>query len=112
MARSSSTWVKGRSGNPRGRPRRGSCLADLLRRELDRAGPAGVAQKEAIVNKLVELAFEGDLRAIDMIFDRLEGRPAQRQELTGAEGAPLLVGRMSDDEIREHLARVLHGLQE
>ena len=109
MPVTSTSWKKGQSGNPRGRPRRGSCLADLLRRELDRADSAGVPHKQAIVSRLVELACEGSLPAIQQIFDRLEGRPTQRQEVGGTEGGPLLVGRMSDEERREYLRRILGG---
>jgi hypothetical protein len=60
----------------------------------------------------VEAGCEGDLRAIGLIFDRIDGKAVQRQEVTGAEGAPLLVGRMSDEERREYLEHVLHALQE
>jgi Family of unknown function (DUF5681) len=107
------SWKKGQSGNPRGRPRRGSCLADLLRRELERTGPAGVTHKEALVNALVETACEGDLRAIDMIFDRVEGRPKQRQEVSGPEAGPLLLGaHISDEELIDMIRRILRQQDE
>jgi hypothetical protein len=108
MPVTSTSWKKGQSGNPRGRPRRGLCLSDLLRKELDRTGPAGVAHKEALVSALVEAACEGDLRAIDMIFDRLEGRPAQRHEVGGPDAGPILLGaHISDEERIDMMRRIL-----
>jgi len=105
MARSATTWVKGESGNLRGRPRRGSALADMLRAELDRTDSAGVPHKEALVSALVEAACEGDLRAIALIFDRLEGRPAQRHEVGGPDAGPILLGAHIGDEERLDMLR-------
>lgn len=78
MAANRTTWRRGVSGNPHGRPRRGMALSDLLRRKLaEKAqGPDGrtVTRGELVAEALLTLAVGGDLDAIRLIFDRLEGR--------------------------------------
>ncbi len=43
-----------------------------------------------IVTKLISLAKAGDFRAIESIADRLDGKPTQRSEITGADGGPVI----------------------
>jgi hypothetical protein len=61
-------WTKGRSGNPKGRPKRGRSFSDAL----DAKGTA---------EELAELAWKaaraGEPWAIQMIYNRLEPQPAQ-----------------------------------
>jgi hypothetical protein len=83
-------WPKGVSGNPGGRPRRGQALADLLRAELDKAGPDGRSRGERIARKLVELAEGGDVRAIRECYDRVLGRPGQVLRLDRVRDCPEL----------------------
>ncbi len=42
------------------------------------------------VQQLLDLAAEGDLNALTMIRDTLDGKPKQQTEVTGADGAPLV----------------------
>lgn len=42
-----------------------------------------------LADKLVTLAMSGDLGALKELGDRLEGKPAQAVEMTGAEGGPV-----------------------
>src|SRR5689334_17936258 len=64
---------KGRSGNPRGRPKRPTDLASLLTRALDRRVPSDdnhtETQREAIIAALVEKSVAGDLRATKLLFE-------------------------------------------
>jgi hypothetical protein len=99
-------WKPGQSGNPNGRPRKGKCLSDALQKRLKKKREDGRTSNQAIVDRLVTAAEEGDLRAIEGIFNRLEGTPTQSIEHTGPSGGPLLIGRMSDEEIRELIHRV------
>ena len=71
-------WVKGQSGNPRGRPRKGRALADLIRQRLDKA---------AFAKKLCEYAT-GDgidastqLAAMKLVLSHLDGLPVARKEI-------------------------------
>ena len=80
----SSRWKPGHSGNPRGRPRRGTALSDQLRARL--SGLDG----GKLVDVLVKLALKGNLAAIVACLDRLEGKPAQTLHVAGGD-APRVV---------------------
>lgn len=45
----------------------------------------------AIANKLYEMAAEGDMSAIKEIGDRLDGKAIATQEVTGSDGAPMVM---------------------
>jgi len=65
MGKNDTTWKPGQSGNPAGRPKKGETLTDILNERLD---------KEAFVNKVIELAQSGDRKAIELIWERVEGK--------------------------------------
>jgi len=71
----------GVSGNPNGRPKKENCVSDLLRSKGDELQPDGKTKLQAVIDTLYDRANEGELKAIDMIFDRLEGKPAQKVEV-------------------------------
>ncbi|MFB3778333.1 MAG: DUF5681 domain-containing protein [Bryobacteraceae bacterium] len=63
-------WKKGcPRSNPRGRPRKGHSIADQLR-----AAASGPARKR-LVRSLIEKAENGNLRAIELLFAYLLGKP-------------------------------------
>lgn len=72
-------WVKGVSGNPKGRPRKGKTLTDILEKELRKKNvrtPEGdIPAKEALARKIIALAIDGDVAALKYIFDRVDGKP-------------------------------------
>ncbi len=70
------TWVKGQSGNPNGRPRTGRALAEALRAVGEEDG-----NLEAVARKVWELAKEGNLRAIGLLAERLDGKPQKGEEV-------------------------------
>ena len=74
-------WKKGQSGNPKGRPRHDKCITDLLKLKGDEIKKDGRTKLQAVIETLYARAQEGDLKAIDMIFDRVEGKPAQKLEV-------------------------------
>lgn len=83
-------FQKGASGNPTGRPK--SNLLTLLSLKLDRIDPAtGVSYAQVLVDKLIEMAREGDFEAQEMIWNRLEGKVTDSLELGGKGGGPLSV---------------------
>ena len=59
MAINKTSWGKGRSGNPRGRPRSGEELGALLRAVVDR---------KRLAEKLCELCYAGDVQAMRLLL--------------------------------------------
>ena len=68
MAKTSTSWKPGQSGNPKGRPRRESSLVQILNKRIDRrSGPGTIKQR--IADRLIAEAMAGNLYAIGKIFD-------------------------------------------
>jgi hypothetical protein len=66
-------WVKGQSGNPKGRPPKGQAFADLLH-ELLEEDRNGKTTRRVICEKVVEHAVKGDMHAIQWVVDRTDGK--------------------------------------
>ena len=71
-----SRWKKGQSGNPNGRR---NAYTDLIK-EFSFQKVNDRERREIIVNKLFQLAERGDLNAMKMVIERLEGKSVERQE--------------------------------
>jgi len=71
-------WRPGCSGNPRGRPRRGESLAELLRsvlaEKVEIEGGRRVTRARLVAETLVAKAIEGNVPAIRVVFERIEGK--------------------------------------
>lgn len=68
-------WVKGQSGNPAGRPRRGQSFADALRRALRERDPETKRTRlQQVAEAAVQKAIAGDLDAIRFIAERIDGK--------------------------------------
>ena len=84
-------FQKGKSGNPKGRPKKlpqlDVLLADVLGDEQD-----GITAAQAILMKLRQQALKGDRRAAEILLDRAYGKATQRTEITGADGSNLIEG--------------------
>jgi hypothetical protein len=76
-------------GNKNSGRRQEKPFADALRMEVKAAGTNHKALR-VIACKLVELAMDGNLDAIKVLADRLDGKPIQQQILSGDEEAPLI----------------------
>lgn len=67
-------FTKGKSGNPGGRPKAEVCLTTLLRAALAEKDVEGKRTKaRAVVDALLATAIEGNAKAIEQIFDRIDG---------------------------------------
>jgi len=68
----------GQSGNPEGRPKGSRNLSTILKAMLEEEvlDDSGVKKpfQDIIIAKLVKLARDGDLKAIQEIYDRVEGK--------------------------------------
>lgn len=64
----------GVSGNPNGR--HGS-LADLFRELANAKNTTGRSRHEAILDKVLRMAENGSLKAAEMYFSRIEGKPKE-----------------------------------
>ena len=71
-------WKPGQSGNPNGRR---NAYTDLIK-EFSFTKVNEIERRERVVSKLFQLAERGDLRAIQFIIERLEGKALERQERT------------------------------
>ena len=69
-------WQKGQSGNPNGRPK--ISLTEEIKRNLSQEVTLTDGKKvkvcEAVIQALVRKAVKGDLKAIDMLLDRNDGK--------------------------------------
>ena len=76
-------FEKGKSGNPKGRPKGSSSIKDHLRRIGDEIlEGSDMSKDEAIMRKVYKLAFEGQPWAVQFIADRKEGKPHQSVDIT------------------------------
>ena len=94
-------FLPGQSGNPNGRPRtRG--LVSSLRAKMADIGSDGRSLEDRLVGVLVQEALKGRQRlaAVEVIFDRLEGRASQHIQIADVTKE---LRQKSDDELRFHL---------
>ena len=93
------TWVKGQSGNPNGRPKKGKTWSEIANDLLDSNEIMIVYStskdikdlhlkvdknktiRHAIVSALINEAMSGNIQAIKELYDRTEGKPAQKLEI-------------------------------
>jgi hypothetical protein len=70
-------FAPGRSGNPAGRPK-GESLTASLRRYLDGEDKDGRPRAERFAEKLAEMVLLGDIQAMKMVLDRIDGKAVDR----------------------------------
>lgn len=93
-------FKKGESGNPGGRLK-DKAFTDAVRLALhDEDAVSGKKKLRAIAEKLVNEAVSGASWAVQMVADRIEGKPVQSVEV----GKPGDFEQMSDDELETFIA--------
>ncbi len=82
-------FPKGTSGNPKGRPKKGTTWKDVITRATNQVRLVeadGKKQKqrvkELIIKKQIELAMAGDKHATKFLAEREEGMPRQSIDYT------------------------------
>lgn len=71
-------FQKGKSGNPNGRPKRGTSISDIIRAKGE-ANNAEMYEKLSAV--IWARALAGDTSFVAMILDRMEGKALERVQL-------------------------------
>lgn len=71
--------------------KRGRVIRDAFSRALELHKPADQREAlDAVVKSVIAEAMNGNMVAAKEIFDRLEGKPVQQTELTGADGGEII----------------------
>lgn len=98
-------WKKGQSGNPNGRPKKDASLTSLMKEMLDKpadyiapgATPDDKTWRQVITKALFTKAAKGDVKAIELVLDRTEGKVPASFDGTGlVEGVPTFLLWMAD----------------
>ncbi len=125
-------WKPGQSGNPNGRPPGTFGLTNILRETInnglnfqiytgelinEKNEPTGKTVRirvqhptgKAIASKVLKMAAKGNMRAIEFVFDRLEGKQTQPIEV---ENKPVIyqppeaLSKMSNKQLIEQLKQL------
>lgn len=99
-------WKPGQSGNPRGRPKKR--LIDEALEDLLANNDAEAARDVAAA--LLKRARNGDLRAIQLIAERTQGKPMRAVEISGPDGGALQLDLMTDEELDQRINELLAKL--
>ncbi|MEK7500022.1 MAG: hypothetical protein AAB649_05455, partial [Patescibacteria group bacterium] len=110
-------WPKGKSGNPKGAPKRGESWTEIIKRygemtpgeaaqesiELARRFLAigeGVTLKQAVVLRVyAALLFEPQAGLLNAFMERAEGAVARRLEHSGPDGGPIQYASLTNAEL-------------
>lgn len=73
----------GQSGNPAGKPKGIRHMSTLLEEAIKKvAEDTGTPEDIAIIKTVIDRAKKGDMKAIEHIWDRLEGKAPQSIDIT------------------------------
>ncbi len=85
-------WKPGQSGNPNGRPPKGYSITDTVREMMANSPEA----KEKLSKKVLEKALEGDLKAVELLWAYMDGKPTQTSNINLQENPEEKVKRTLD----------------
>ena len=100
-------WKPGQSGNPGGRPK--GRLIDEALEELLLENDSELAL--AIAKKLLSRAKSGEVKAIQLVVERVQGKPKRQIELSGPDGGPLDIHNMTNEELDQRIAELTEKLK-
>ena len=97
-------WKPGQSGNPAGKPKGARHFSTLIKEAITKvATDTGTSDDILIIQELVAKAKDGDLKAVDMVLDRVDGKAEQTINLD----ADVTVNDGLTDEQKEALLNLL-----
>jgi hypothetical protein len=79
-------FLPGTVPNPKGRPKKGTALTDVLKERVD---------AQELANKLIDMAMDGDTVAMKYIYDRIDGKPIETKHISGEDGEPINIRTFS-----------------
>ena len=82
MAKTSTSWTKGKTGNPNGAPKRSWTWASELQKAVEEATKDGRPIKEIIAKALVRETLKGNVHAMRELMNRMDGMPMQGVDVT------------------------------
>jgi Family of unknown function (DUF5681) len=100
-------WKPGQSGNPGGRPKRR--LIDEALEELLLGNDSELSL--AIAKKLLARAKRGEVKAIQLVAERVQGKPKRNLEISGPGGGPLDIHNMTNEELNQRIAELMEKLK-
>jgi hypothetical protein len=108
-------FAKGRSGNPRGRPKGRKNLSTLIEEELntkvtitENGARKKITKKQAVAKQIVNKAASGDPKAVPVLLN--EAR--QREAVVGETPAPNVVDRPEDHLVIQNIVRRIRAGEE
>jgi len=107
IKRGNPNWVKGQSGNPKGRPRKDCSITSLAKEMLDQPADErflspsdyGKTWRQAIAKALLVGALKLNSGIMKELLDRLEGKPVQL--IGGETGGAITLRVVYDDRNRD-----------
>ena len=92
-------FMPGKSGNPKGRPKKTPSIPDLLQKHGDLIHEeTGKKQLDVVMKNVYDLAIDGEKWAVQFIADRTEGRAIERVQTQNLEPIKILDIDGVDDE--------------
>lgn len=67
-------WKEGKSGNPNGRPPKGYSITETVKAMLNEKPEI----KKALATKVMEMSMKGDVTAMKMLWNYMDGMPLQQ----------------------------------
>jgi Family of unknown function (DUF5681) len=98
----------GQSGNPSGRPK--ALFSDAYMRVLERQIPNDAKGRlfiDAVAERVVALAVQGDIRAVMELADRLQGKAMQGVQVAGPGGGAIPLTSFTPEENEKRIAELL-----
>lgn len=91
-------FAKGHSGNLKGRPKLGTSITETMRAMLDKSPEV----KEQLAQKIIDQAKAGDMAAVKLLWNYLDGLPIQRIVSNGGFAAEEM-RKLTDEELNDEL---------